>query len=152
MREGASAGDTAHWLRAQRGMVEERKIALDMRNQAAPKVVCEGRIRRHVTMQVREIGYLSALSDNARGCECWRHCAPVMRAARWGQRKDISHKMRANRRRQKLFAGAESYDTKLSRCVRLGISAHRATLHEGASAGDTAHWLRAKRDGGKGEI
>ena len=41
--------------------------------------------------QVREIGYLNALSDNARRCDCWGHFTLVTRAARCGGRRESPH-------------------------------------------------------------
>ena len=70
---------------------KERCIALDMHRQAAYGVVCKDRVFRHVAKQVREVGYLSTLSDDARRCKCWRHCALVTRAAKWGRRRAVSH-------------------------------------------------------------
>ena len=71
---------------------KERSIALGMHGGAALGVVCRGAQYFDMeTEQVREIGYLSALGDNARGCECWRHCALVTRAATCGRKRGTSH-------------------------------------------------------------
>ena len=61
-------------------LVEVRSIAFGM-HQTAWGISCRRQYFDMETEQVREIGYLSALGDNARGCECWRHCALVTRAA-----------------------------------------------------------------------
>ena len=64
-----------------RVQVREKSIAFGMHRKAALGLCAGAQYVDMETEQVREIGYLSALGDNARGCECWRHCALVTRAA-----------------------------------------------------------------------
>ena len=61
-----------------------------MRKQMAPKIERAEYFDIQDT-QVREIGYLSALSDSERRCECWRHCALATRAAKSGRKREASH-------------------------------------------------------------
>ena len=89
---------------------KERCIALDLHRQVASGVVCEGTVLRHVAAQVREVGYLRALSDDARRCECSIHWPLVTSAARWGRQRGAMYLVSANRRRRGLFAEEECFD------------------------------------------